>query len=95
MEISAQVLGIAIYSTVMERCRLLDRIATIDDEIERDEGLSELVMDIDKALGELDSLYVEIVGDSKIKLPFDDLVKNAENEWLALYGAARLRQDDR
>lgn len=56
-ELSLPTLALAITSTVAERQRLLARIAQVAPEVDADEHLSESVMDIDRALGELGSTY--------------------------------------
>lgn len=56
-ELSTSTLSIAIRATVAERARLLERIAREPAEVDEDERLSERVMDIDRALGELGTAY--------------------------------------
>ncbi|GGA24956.1 hypothetical protein [Dyella nitratireducens] len=81
MEISAQAVMIAIRSTVMERCRLIDLIQASDIETIDEEHLSEEVMDIDKALGELAGLYVAASAKDKGYPDFDTVVTCAEKAW--------------
>jgi hypothetical protein len=81
MEISAQAVMIAIRSTVIERCRLIDLIQASDIETIDEEHLSEEVMDIDKALGELAGLYVAASATDKGYPDFDTVVMNAEKTW--------------
>lgn len=72
---------IAIRSTVMERCRLIDLIGTSDTEAIEDAHLSEQVMDIDKALGELAGLYVVASTEDNGYPDFDAVVLSAEQVW--------------
>ena len=81
MDISAQAVMIAIRSTVMERCRLVDLIQASNIETIDEEHLSEQVMDVDKALGELAGLYVAASGADKGYPDFDTVVTNAEEVW--------------
>lgn len=55
--ISRQTLSLAIFSMVINRCRLQDRIERVSLEVDDEEHLSETVLDMDKALGELADLY--------------------------------------
>lgn len=81
MDISTQAVMIAIRSTVMERCRLVDLIQASDIETIDEEHLSEQVMDIDKALGELAGLYVAVSSADKGYPDFDTVVMSAEEVW--------------
>ena len=56
-DLSMSTLLIAIRATVIERARLLGRIAREPAAVDEDEHLSEQVMDIDRALGELGTAY--------------------------------------
>lgn len=58
--LSLSTLAIAIVATAAERERLLARIAAVPRETDVEEHLSERVMDIDRALGELGSAYEEL-----------------------------------
>ena len=75
--LSIQTLMIAIASTVAARCRLLDRIATVDAATDEDEHLSESVMDIDHALGELSSMYSQQTVDGHIYPSSEQLIEQA------------------
>ena len=55
--LSIQSLLIAITSTLAERHRVVDRIASAPSEIAAAEHLSECIIDIDRALGELADEY--------------------------------------
>lgn len=81
MEISAQAVMMAIRSTVMERCRLIDLIQASDVETIDAEHWSEQVMDIDKALGELAGLYRTVSANDQGYPDFDTVVTNAEKAW--------------
>jgi hypothetical protein len=82
--VSTPTLMIAITSTVMERCRLLARIAVVDPEVDDDEHLSEQVMDIDKALGELSGPYEEQIKIDRMFPPYDALVENTKKYYQSL-----------
>jgi hypothetical protein len=84
MEISAQAVMIAIRSTVIERCRLVDLIQASDIETINAEHVSEQVMDIDKALGELAGLYIAALDDDPGYPDFDTVVTNAEKAWSSM-----------
>lgn len=56
-DLSMPTLFIAIRATAAERSRLLERIARESADVDEDEHLSEQVMDIDRALGELGTAY--------------------------------------
>lgn len=56
-ELSMSTLSMAIRATAAERSRLLERIAREPAEVDEDEHLSEQVMDMDRALGELGTAY--------------------------------------
>lgn len=75
--LSIQTLMIAITSTVAARCRLLDRIAIVDAATDADEHLSESVMDIDHALGELSSLYSQQTANERIYPACEQLIEQA------------------
>lgn len=81
MDISAQALMIAIRSTVMERCRLVNLIQAGDIETVDEEHLSEQVMDIDKALVELAGLYAVTLVEDKGYPDFETVVVNTEKAW--------------
>ena len=55
--LSLSTLSLAIAAVVAERQRLLARLATVSADVDAEEHLSEAVMDIDRALGELGSAY--------------------------------------
>lgn len=86
MEISTRTLMIAIAATVMERCRLLDRIAMVDAEVDADEHLSEQVMDIDRALGELAGPYSEGVMHDGLNPNYETLLASTTESWRLLEG---------
>lgn len=83
-DVSTQALMIAISSTLMDRCRLLDRIAAVDPEVDHDEHLSEQVMDIDMALGELSSTYSARLQTEPMFPRFEELVANTQALWDSL-----------
>lgn len=83
-DVSTQALMIAISSTLMDRCRLLDRIAAVDAEVDQNEQLSEQVMDIDMALGELSSVYGARLQAEPMFPPFEELVTNTQALWDSL-----------
>jgi hypothetical protein len=56
-ELSLSTLTLAIGSLIADREHLLERIATEPPEVDEDERLSEAVMDIDRALGEIADAY--------------------------------------
>lgn len=78
-----QTLTIAIASIVMERCRLLDLLDTMDAAADEDEHLSEKVMDIDLALGELSSLYNQQAATERIYPAFELLIERATADYSA------------
>ncbi|MDB5865730.1 MAG: hypothetical protein JWO70_3536 [Betaproteobacteria bacterium] len=77
-EFSIQTLMIAISSTVAERSRVLARIAAVTPEIDEEEHLSERVMDIDRALGELGSAYESQRQGARRYPDYEALVASAE-----------------
>lgn len=83
-DVSTQALMIAISSTLMGRCRLLDRIAAVAPEVDHDEHLSEQVMDIDMALGELSSAYSARLQSEPMFPSFEELVTNTQALWDSL-----------
>ncbi len=79
--VSTQTLMIAISAVVMERCRLEDLIAVVTPEIDEDEHLSEQVMDMDMALGELSGPYEEHIKLDRMFPPFDALVEKMKKHY--------------
>ena len=77
-ELSIQTLMIAISSTVAERTRVLARIAVVSREVDEEEHLSERVMDIDRALGELGSAYETERKGARRYPDYETLVARAE-----------------
>lgn len=83
-DVSTHALMIAISSTLMDRCRLLDRIASVDADVDQDEHLSEQVMDIDMALGELSGAYGARLQAEPMFPSFEELVVNTQALWNSL-----------
>lgn len=79
--ITRQALSMAIWSIVINRCRLLDRIDRVSLEVDNEEHLSETVLDIDKVLGELNDLYDCARQAEGGGYDFDTLYANAEEEY--------------
>ncbi len=79
--ISAEALSLAIFSTIINRCRLLDRIERVSLEVDNEEHLSEAVLDLDKALGELGTVYEEMRLREGGWYDYDTLHANALEEY--------------
>ena len=79
--ISIQALSLAIFSIVINRCRLLDRIDRVSIDVDYDEHLSETVLDLDKVLGELGSLYERLRLTEGRGYELETLYANAEEEY--------------
>ncbi len=79
--VSTQSLMIAISSVVMERCRLEDLIAVVSPEVDEDEHLSEQVMDMDMALGELSGSYEEQIKVDRMFPSYDALVEKVKKHY--------------
>jgi hypothetical protein len=86
LQFSTHTLMIAISATVMERCRLLARIASVPPEVDDDEHLSEQVMDIDSVLGELSGPYEAQLETDRMFPDYDTLVANTKKHYESLYG---------
>lgn len=82
-EISTRALMIAITAVVLERCQLVDRIGSTPPGVEEEEHLSEQVMDIDAALGELAGPYQRQRMVERLYPDYEDLVKNVESSYSA------------
>ncbi len=80
-DISVQTLSLALFSMVINRCRLLDRIERVSLEVDNDEHLSETVLDMDKALGELSDAYEAARRIEGGGYDFNTLFANAEEEY--------------
>lgn len=79
--ISRQTLSLAIFFVVINRCRLLDRIDRVSLEVDNEEHLSETILDMDKALGELADLYDAARRVEGGGYDFNQLYANAEDEY--------------
>ena len=84
-ELSTQALMIAISSTVMERCRILDRIAAVSPDVDEDEHLSEHVMDIDMVLGELSGPYEAQIKTDRMYPEYEKLVESTKQYYASLH----------
>lgn len=73
-ELSMSTMLIAIRATVAERTRLLGRIAGEAAVVDEDAHLSEQVMDIDRALGELGTAYEALRAGRKGDPSFEALI---------------------
>lgn len=80
-DIAKRTLSLAIYSMVINRCRLLDRIERVSSEVEDEEHLSETVLDIDQALAELAHLYDAACNLEGGGLGYDKIFANAEADY--------------
>ena len=80
-DISAEALSVAIFSTIINRCRLLDRIERVSLEVDDEEHLSEAVLGLDKALGELGTAYEQIRMVESGWLDYETLHANALEEY--------------
>lgn len=80
-EISTRVLMIAITAVVLERCRLIDKIDTVTPEEEEEERLSEQVMDIDAALGELAGPYQRQRLEELLYPDYEELIGSVESHY--------------
>jgi hypothetical protein len=72
---------IAITAVVLERCRLIDKIDTVTPEQEEEERLSEQVMDIDAALGELAGPYQRQRLGERLYPEYEELMKSVESNY--------------
>lgn len=72
---------IAITAVVLERCRLIDKIGTVTPEVEEEERLSEQVMDIDAALGELAGPYQRQRLVERLYPDYEILIKSVEDQY--------------
>ena len=72
---------IAISAVVMERCRLEDLIAVVPPEVDEGEHLSEQVMGLDMALGELSGPYEEQCKLDRMFPAFDALVEKMKQHY--------------
>lgn len=78
-DITRQTLAFSIFAVAFDRVRLIDRINTVSDEIEEDEHLCDTLIQMDKALTELEELY-RMYGTSE-RDNFDALCANAEEDY--------------
>lgn len=81
LDIAKRTLSLAIYSMVINRCRLLDRIEHVSAEVENEEHLSETVLDIDQALAELAHLYDAACRSEGGGLGYEKILANAEEDY--------------
>jgi len=72
---------IAITAVVLERCRLIDKIGAVTQEQEEEERLSEQVMDIDAALGELAGPYQRQRLDELLYPDYEELIRSVESHY--------------
>ena len=79
--ITKQTLSLAIFSMVINRCRLLATIDRVSLEVDNEEHLSETILDMDKALGELADLYDAARRVEGGGYDFNLLYANAEEEY--------------
>lgn len=79
--VSTQTLMIAISAVIMERCRLEDLIAVVSPEVDEDEHLSEQVMDMDMALGELSCPYEEHIKVDRMFPTYEALVEKMKQHY--------------
>ena len=78
-DITRQTLAFSIFALAFDRARLIDRLSTVSDEVEEDEHLSDTLMQMDKALAELEELYEQYgTGDRD---NFDALKANGEDDY--------------
>ncbi len=80
-DIAKRTLSLAIYSMIINRCRLLDRIERVSSEVENEEHLSETVLDIDQALGDLAHFYELACSVEGGGYGYDKIVANAEEDY--------------
>ncbi len=81
LDISGETLSLAIFSTIINRCRLLDRVERVSLEVDDEEHLSESVLDLDKALGELGTAYEAIRQREKGLYDYATIHANALEEY--------------
>lgn len=89
--VSTQTLMLAISALVMERCRLEDLIAMVSPQIDEDEHLSEQVMDITLALGELSGPYEEQSKDDCMFPAFEALITKIKKHYHLMKAASQAR----
>jgi hypothetical protein len=78
-ELSIRTLTTAFGSLIADRERILERIDREPREVDEEEHLSELVMDIDQALGEIADAYESQRNTASGYPPYTELVANIQH----------------
>ncbi len=80
-QVSKHALAMALYSMVINRCRLMDIIERVSPEQEAEEHLSEFVLDLDQAIGELSDAYA-VLRNAEGGPDFSTIFANAEADYV-------------